>query len=75
MTIEGLLSVIHRDGGHHTAEVGVEQSLKDAERIIHEMRGLLREVMEWHADKNASSYNDCDTEKCLWCEQASKYAG
>jgi hypothetical protein len=25
-----LLAVIHRDGGHHTADVGLEQSVKDA---------------------------------------------
>jgi hypothetical protein len=75
MTLEELLAVIHRDGGHHTAEVGIEQSCKDAERIIHEMRGLLGEVMEWHADNDASSYNGCDTRKCFWCELASKHAG
>ena len=35
-----LLAVIHRDGGHHTSDVGVEQSVLDAIQIIHEMRGL-----------------------------------
>ena len=30
-----LLAVIHRDGGHHTDAVGLEQSLKDAhERVV-----------------------------------------
>ena len=25
-----ILAIIHRDGGHHTADVGIEQSVKDA---------------------------------------------
>ena len=29
-----LLAVIHRDGGHHIADVGVEQACKDAEAKI-----------------------------------------
>lgn len=31
-----LLAVMHRDGGHHTAEVGFEQSCKDAEEVRHQ---------------------------------------
>lgn len=29
-----LLAVIHRDGGHHTGNVGIEQSCKDASKKI-----------------------------------------
>ena len=37
-----LLAIIHRDGGHHTSEVGIEQSVKDA----HEVWGQLRLAAE-----------------------------
>lgn len=37
-----LLAIIHRDGGHHTAEVGLEQSVKDA----HERWGQLIQAAE-----------------------------
>jgi hypothetical protein len=33
-----LLAVIHRDGGHHTSEVGVEQSVEDAYNVINELK-------------------------------------
>ena len=33
---------------------------------------LLREVMEWHRDKNDSGYNECDVDPCMWCHTASK---
>jgi len=29
-----LLATIHRDGGHHTEAVGVEQSVKDAMHLV-----------------------------------------
>ena len=29
-----LLATIHRDGGHHTEAVGLEQSVKDAMRLV-----------------------------------------
>lgn len=32
--VRDLLAVIHRDGGHHTAEVGLEDSLIDAEAVV-----------------------------------------
>jgi len=38
--------------------------------LADKMKGLLREVMSWHADKDSRDYNDCDQEKCLWCELA-----
>lgn len=31
--LSNLLTIIHRDGGHHTREVGERQSIKDAHRI------------------------------------------
>jgi len=31
-----LLAVIHRDGGHHTDEVGVAQSVADAISLIYD---------------------------------------
>ena len=31
--VESLLALIHGDGGHHTTEVGLEQSLRDAEAL------------------------------------------
>lgn len=34
-----LLAVVHRDGGHHTEAVGVEQSVKDAVEIFYKGRG------------------------------------
>lgn len=37
-----LLAIIHRDGGHHTAEVGLDQSVKDA----HERWGQLIQAAE-----------------------------
>lgn len=67
-----LLAVIHGDGGHHTSDVGVEQSVLDAVQIVHRMRGLVRAVVEWHADPESSDYNDCDKEKCNWCKHATK---
>lgn len=32
-SLRDLLAVIRRDGGHHTAEVGVKQSVEDAHQI------------------------------------------
>jgi len=31
--VESLLALIHGDGGHHTTEVGLEQSIRDAEAV------------------------------------------
>lgn len=33
-----LLAIIHGDGGHHTSEVGVEQSVEDAHQVWCELR-------------------------------------
>jgi hypothetical protein len=43
-----LLAVIHRDGGHYTADVGLEQSFADAVMIVTSTRMALEE-MERHA--------------------------
>ena len=47
-----LLAVMHRDGGHHTADVGFEQSCKDAMQVRHDLvaeverlRGLLDDAL------------------------------
>jgi hypothetical protein len=37
VAVRDLLAIIHRDGGHHTEEVGFIQSCKDAERIVQRM--------------------------------------
>jgi len=42
-----LLAVIHRDGGHHTARVGLEASLRDAhDRVIRERVALYDALAE-----------------------------
>lgn len=47
-----ILAIIHRDGGHHTADVGIEQSVKDAHikwaNLMTEnerLRAALREII------------------------------
>lgn len=39
-----LLSVIHRDGGQHSLEVGLHQSCKDAKEVV---RTLRERIAEW----------------------------
>lgn len=34
------------------------------------LAALVSEVMQWHADPRSSDYNDCDKDKCMWCENA-----
>ena len=36
--LQNLLAVIHRDGGHYTAEHGLEKSVQDAMRLVPELR-------------------------------------
>jgi len=50
--------------------IELRKQVEDLEAAACKMKGLLREVMSWHADKNSRDYNDCDQDKCLWCEQA-----
>lgn len=33
-----LLAVLHRDGGHHTAKVGLRQSIEDAKKRVADER-------------------------------------
>ena len=39
------------------------------------MRVLLKEVMWWHSDPTLAEYNGCDTDPCLWCENAKRLLG
>ena len=63
-TILDLLAVIHGDGGHHTGEVGLDQSIVDAiQRVSHDrsagdnlsgLRGILRvqgQNGNWNCDE------------------------
>ena len=41
-----LLAVIHRDGGHHTDAMGIEQSVQDAKKVsVERIAALEREKM------------------------------
>ena len=40
-----LLSIIHRDGGHHTAQVGFKQSCLDARQIYYDMNAKLEALL------------------------------
>lgn len=31
---------------------------------------LIREVMQWHANPEATEYNECEKSPCRWCEIA-----
>ena len=67
-----LLAIIHRDGGHHTCSVGMDQSVKDAHLVwarlvseVERLRGALGYALEsgvgtlyWGDD------DDCGTHKC-----------
>jgi len=39
MRLLNLLALIHRDGGHHTMQAGIEQSVTDAEQVLCKWRG------------------------------------
>jgi hypothetical protein len=41
-----LLAVIHRDGGHHTEAVGVEQSVADAHKVWADLISALEDITE-----------------------------
>lgn len=41
---EELLAIMHRDGGQHTASVGLEKSLDDAIEVYYNMRKVLNEI-------------------------------
>ena len=44
-----LLAIIHRDGGHHTLEVGTAQSIDDAAAICHEWKVMPERIAELEA--------------------------
>jgi hypothetical protein len=67
--VEDLLAVIHRDGGHHTAAVGIKQSCRDAEKLVLswrrayealDLRGpdddAIAQVYRWRRVYNAFAY-------------------
>lgn len=35
-------------------------------------RALIAEVVQQHADQDSPEYNECDTSRCMWCENAAK---
>lgn len=53
LIVGNLLAVIHRDGGHHMAEHGVEASCAAAERVVCDERARLDAV-----DHAARAYRD-----------------
>lgn len=46
-----LLAVIHRDGGHHTHAVGLEQSVKDARGEVIKLRHDLLQLQEFNFER------------------------
>ena len=42
--VHELLAIMHRDGGQHTASVGVEKSITDAIAVYYDMRRILNEI-------------------------------
>lgn len=50
-----LLAVIHRDGGHHTNNVGLKQSWKDAMQRVSDAYGDISELrmkLEAHRERS-----------------------
>ena len=50
MRLLNLLALIHRDGGHHTMQVDVAQSLADAEQVIYKWRGAYDVLVPHNAE-------------------------
>jgi len=69
MTIEDLLAVIHRDGGHHTINAGMDRSIADAAQEIHRLRADAEKWIAIDAELRAA------LEMCLdFCQgQAGSY--
>jgi hypothetical protein len=65
-----LLAVIHRDGGHHTHEVGLAQSAKDAANILQRLQYLVSEVSYSgvELEDNRISYVVVQVDKDIWKE-------
>ena len=64
-TLEDLLCIIHRDGGHYIAEYGIEKAYDDALMKHYEQRSslerekVLEEALEYYA--NAENWKDIET--------------
>jgi vancomycin resistance protein YoaR len=58
-----LLAVIHRDGGHHTEAVGVEQSVADAHKV---WAGLIGSLEEIGRQKLHAEITDTDPDELDW---------
>ena len=52
--LRNLLAIIHGDGGHYTADVGLEQSVEDAKQVYYKLKqeneGLKQKIKELEDD-------------------------
>ena len=66
--IEDLLAVIHRDGGHHTINAGMERSIADAAQEIHRLRADAEKWATNASDGDGVSdlYEDAPKEERDW---------
>ena len=58
--LKNLLAIIHRDGGHHTAKVGIVQSVEDAHLVWAELMsevGMSKEILLAVSLKDKKSYD------------------
>lgn len=53
--LENLLAIIHRDGGQHTIEVGIEKSVEDAIQIILKYHHGQNNMMRLKEDEEAAT--------------------
>lgn len=44
--------------------------LAELEAKLDAVKPLMQEIMDVHADPREAEYNECDTDPCMWCEQA-----
>jgi len=72
--IRNLLAIVHRDGGHHTREVGIPNSCKDAIKIVCDLRrksSNTRNVLKTIANDGCGyatvSRNEEGPKIWLWC--------
>ena len=45
MMLLNLLAVIHRDGGHHTMRVGLDQSVREASAKVSDMLSIMNALV------------------------------
>ena len=55
LLLGNLLALIHRDGGHHSVNVGIEKSCEDAEKII---LNRIRESENLHSFLDSFKYEN-----------------